>query len=315
MAGGVPLEQLREMYRIYRESQPPPAPPNMPPPPQGAPPPPPPQRPPTVAEPSLNTATAQASDAADEQLRAAQAHMAAEQARVEANRATAESVAAGLQGTQTPAQQMTHNLNAAAAAAAATQAHDGSEDARKAWATWVSNHAYEISSYMENTPGVNAIDAARDVYSLLHGNPVRRGPSASTPSAPTETADTWGGANGSSDPTPSTQTQEPSTELRIPRAAESKAKRQRRHRAIHMSPEPPRTTARLLAKPKINVRGEPVDPIPEPRINWGRGRAPRTTDQPKPREKRRSRSPARQERQSRIGPTQRRAYELNPRRL
>ena len=70
MAGGVPLEQLRDMYRIYRVSQPPPAPANMPPHPEGAPPPPPPQqRPPTVAEPSLDTATAHASDAADEQLR------------------------------------------------------------------------------------------------------------------------------------------------------------------------------------------------------------------------------------------------------
>ena len=39
MAGNVPLEQLREMYRIFREQMPPPPPPGAPPPPPGAPPP------------------------------------------------------------------------------------------------------------------------------------------------------------------------------------------------------------------------------------------------------------------------------------
>ena len=79
MAAGVPLEQLRQAYRIFRDSQAPQAPPT---PPQGGMPtppnfPPPPQPAPTVAGPSLNRAATQAEAATDEQMRAAQAATAA----------------------------------------------------------------------------------------------------------------------------------------------------------------------------------------------------------------------------------------------
>ena len=80
MSAGIPLEQLREAYRIFRESQAPPPPPPRPSGPAKQPVPP--DEPfefaepvgrPTVAGPSLKRAAAQASESADEQLRAAQA--------------------------------------------------------------------------------------------------------------------------------------------------------------------------------------------------------------------------------------------------
>ena len=57
--------------------------------------------------------------------------MAEAQQNVERDRATAASVATTLQGAQTPAQRKTDNLNAAAAAFAASQSHDGEPYARE----------------------------------------------------------------------------------------------------------------------------------------------------------------------------------------
>ena len=65
MAGGVPLEQLRQAFRIFRESQQPMTPP--PPPPSGMPTPSPAPPPPTVVGASLNRAATQADTAGDEQ--------------------------------------------------------------------------------------------------------------------------------------------------------------------------------------------------------------------------------------------------------
>ena len=87
MSAGIPLEQLREAYRNFRETQAPQAPPpqageQRAPTPQayGAP-----SAPPTAAGPSLKRAAAQAAESADEQLRAAQARMAEAQRDVERN--------------------------------------------------------------------------------------------------------------------------------------------------------------------------------------------------------------------------------------
>ena len=159
MAGGVPLDQLREAFRIFRESQPAPAPapaepapapaassggrpapPDVPPPPQPQPQPQPQPGVPTVLGPSLNRSAAQADAANGERLMAAQARMAESQQNIERNRATAASVAQNLQGAQTPAQRMTDNLNAAATACAASQSHDGEPDARDEMARWILKH-------------------------------------------------------------------------------------------------------------------------------------------------------------------------------
>ena len=67
---------------------------------------------------------------------AAQVGMAEAQQNVERNRATAASVATTLLGAQTPAHMMTDHLNAAAAAYAASQSHDGEPDAREGMAMW-----------------------------------------------------------------------------------------------------------------------------------------------------------------------------------
>ena len=305
MAGDVPLDQLRQAYRIFRDTQPAPAPPpppagGMPAPPQMPPPPQP--GVPTVLGPSLNRVTTQTDTANGERLMAAQVRMAETQQNVERNRATAASVATTLQGAQTPAQQMTDNLNAAAAAYAASQSHDGEPDAREEMARWILNHQEEIENYMRNNPGVSSENAARDVYMMMTGRPVSRGqPTSFSPDT---------GARGSNDPAPpttssgtTTEQNEPSTEVRHPFPNKGrKPKRQRRHPDQPIDPN-----SITLHPPQLFAKKLP--PLPEERINFlgGRGRQPRTTDVNPPRERRRSRSPvtARVERQKRIGATQR----------
>ena len=280
MAGNVPLEQLREMYRIFRGNMPPPPPPGAPPPPPpgappqppGAPPPddpmgvddpPPPAPQPTIAGPTLNQAALQAADAADEQLRAAAAQMAADQARVEANRAAADAVAAGLQGAQTPAQQMTHNLQAAAAAHAAAQGHSDADAERQEQAQWLLNHRDEINAYMEQHPGASYEEAAAAVWMMMHGE-------ADVPMPMDETPDTGGASSSGGAPAPQAT---PSAE--IPRTAQEQAalirprpgtgllaarKDQRLYRPS-LDPEPPVTHAPTFPRRQ--------QPIPFPRIRWG----------------------------------------------
>ena len=200
MAGGVPLDQLRQAFRIFRESQPAPAPPappgGMPAPPDVPPPPQPQPGVPTVLGPSLNRVTTQTNAANGERLMAAQVRMADAQQNIERNRATAASVAQNLQGAQTLAQQMTDNLNVAAAAYAASQSHDGEPDARDEMARWILNHQEEIETYMRRNPGVSSENVAPDAYMMMTGRPVSRGPPTSF------SLDT--GARGSNDPAPPT---------------------------------------------------------------------------------------------------------------
>ena len=150
MSAGIPLEQLREAYRIFRETQAPQAPPPRPSGPAGQPVPPDepfefaePMGRPTVAGPSLKRAAAQASETADEQLRAAQARMAEAQRDVERNRATAASVAQELNASQTPTQQMSERLRAAAATA---EQHSRAHQIPVDFAEWTINHEDEIKS-------------------------------------------------------------------------------------------------------------------------------------------------------------------------
>lgn len=128
MVGGVPLEQMRQPFRIAPESQVPSPPQGRMPSPSPAPPPP---TPPTVAGGSLNRAATQADTAGDAQSRAYHAIMAQAQQEEERNRATAASAADLLQGRQTPAQIMILNLNAAAAAHAASQSHPGTPNGQE----------------------------------------------------------------------------------------------------------------------------------------------------------------------------------------
>ena len=243
MAGGVPLDQLREAFRIFRDAQTPPPPPGGMPAPPNAPPPSAPEpalgpRPgvPTVLGPSLNRVQAQTNAANGERLMAAQVRVAEAQQNVERNRATAASVATTLQGGQTPAQRMTQDLISAAAAYAASQSHDGAPDAREEMARWILNHQEEIENYMRRNPGISSENAARDVYSLMSGRPVSRGPPTSFG------PDT--GARGSNDPAPptssgtTTEQTNPSAELRRrPPPRERDQKRRRRSEPAALVPE------------------------------------------------------------------------------
>ena len=305
MAGDVPLDQLRQAYRIFRDTQPPPvappppaggmpAPPEMPPPPQpGV---------PTVLGPSLNRVTTQTNAANGERLMAAQVRMAEAQQNVERNRATAASVATTLQGAQTPAQQMTDNLNAAAAAYAASQSHDGEPDAREEMARWILNHQEEIENYMRNNPGVTSENAARDVYMMMTGRPVSRG-------QPTSFSPDTGGARSSNDPAPPTtssgSTTNPSAELRR-RPAPTEPDGKRRRRRGPTINEKPMNPPQLFAKK--------MPSLPEQRIDFTADSGPRRETRRRPavevaaaRPRRRSRSPVaeRVERQTRVGATQR----------
>ena len=300
MAGGVPLEQLRQAFRIFRESQqpmaPPPPPPSGMPTPQPAPPPPP---PPTVVGASLNRAATQADTAGDEQLRAAHARMAQTQQEESRARATAASVAANLQGGQTPAQRMTHNLNAAAAAQSASRSHPGTQNEQEEMARWILNHQDEIENYMRAHPSVSSEDAARDIYMKMTGRPLRRGAStarASTGPAPTppttSTTRRRRPGTASSSTTTTRQSDEPSSEN----------KRRARYPPPHR--QAPMKAPRLFAKK--------MEPIPEPRIDWSGTPAPApATRQPRPVKPRivrqgRSRSPP-----PRVGRTQRSFYNSN----
>ena len=154
---------------------------------------------------------------------------------------------------------------------------------------------------MRRNPGVSSENAARDVYSLMRGKPVKKSAQSSS------STDT--GARGSNAPAPpttssgtTTEPTEPSTELRKRRQGGRQPKRQRRHADQPIDPN-----SITLNPPQLFAKKLP--PLPEERINFlgGRGRQARTTDVNPPRERRRSRSPvtARVERQTRVGPTQR----------
>ena len=317
MAGGVPLDQLREAFRIFRDAQTPPPPPGGMPAPPNAPPPSEPEpalgpRPgvPTVLGPSLNRVQAQTNAANGERLMAAQVRVAEAQQNVERNRATAASVATTLQGGQTPAQRMTHDLNAAAAAYAASQSHDGAPDAREEMARWILNHQEEIETYMLNHPGVSSENAARDVYMMMTGRPVQRGTQASSTS----------GAASSTDPAPPTSSATtapsatPSAELRRRPAPRERDQKRRRRRADQ--PIDPNSIAMMPAQ----LFPKKLQPLPEQRIDFTRDSGPRRETQRRPaveaaaaRPRRRSRSPVteRIERQSRMGATQRRFRKKN----
>ena len=243
---------------------------------------------------------------------AAQVRMAEAQQNVERNRATAASVTTSLQGAQTPAQRMTHDLNAAAAAYAASQRHDGAPDAREEMARWIVNHQEEIENYMRRNPGISSEDAARDVYSLMHGKPVRKKAQSSS------STDT--GARGSNDPAPptssgtTTEQTNPSAELRrrpVPRERDQKRRRRRADQPVD-----PNSIAMMPAQ----LFPKKLQPLPEQRIDFTRASGPRRETQRRPaveaaaaRPRRRSRSPVteRVERQSRTGATQRRFRKKN----
>ena len=319
MAGGVPLDQLREAFRIFRDAQTPPPPPGGMPAPPNAPPPSEPEpalgpRPgvPTVLGPSLNRVQAQTNAANGERLMAAQVRMAEAQQNVERNRATAASVATTLQEAQTPAQRMTHDLNAAAAAFAASQSHDGAPDAREEMARWILNHQDEIENYMRNNPRVSSEDAARDVYMKMTGKPVKRNAQSSS------STDT--GARGSNDPAPptssgtTTEQTNPSAELRRRPPPRERDQKRRRRRADQ--PVDPNSIAMMPAQ----LFPKKLQPLPEQRIDFTRDSGPRRETQRRPaveaaaaRPRRRSRSPVteRVERQARMGATQRRFRKKN----
>ena len=171
---------------------------------------------------------------------------------------------------------MTERLKAAAAAQAASAQHSRAHQVPVDYAEWRINHEDEIQAYMEQNPGVSHTDAARDVYMKMTGRPIPR---------------RTGTSSSSTDPPHGAPEQStPSTEIRK-KPAPSEAKRQRRvGPTINEKPMNPR---QLFPKK--------MPSLPEERINWGRGREERTTDRPKPRERRRSRSPKRE-----VGATQRR---------
>ena len=237
---------------------------------------------------------------------AAQVRVAEAQQNVERNRATAASVATTLQGGQTPAQRMTHDLNAAAAAYAASQSHDGAPDAREEMARWILNHQEEIETYMLNHPGVSSENAARDVYMMMTGRPVPRGTQASSTS----------GAASSTNPAPptpsgtTTEQTNPSAELR--RRPPPRERDQKRRRRRVDQPVDPNSIAMMPAQ----LIPKKLQPLPEQRIPFSnRDSGPRGEVPPEPlvqaalrRPRRRSRSPVteRLERQSRVGTTQRR---------
>jgi len=227
---------------------------------------------------------------------AAQARMAEAQQNIERNRATAASVAQNLQGSQTPAQQMTDNLNAAAAAYAASQSHDGEPDAREEMARWILNHQEEIETYMRQNPGVSSENAARDVYMMMTGKPVARGPPISF------SPDT--GARGSNDPAPpttssgsTTEQTNPSTELRRRPQGGRNPKRQRRRADQPIDPN-------SIAMNPPRLFPKKMQPLPDQRIDFGLTPAAIAAAA---RPRRRSRSPVteRLERQGRVGATQR----------
>ena len=149
---------------------------------------------------------------------------------------------------------------------------------------------------MRNNPGVSSENAARDVYMMMTGRPISRGPQTSS-----------SGARGSNDPAPpttssgtTTEQTDPSTELRRRPQGGRQPKRQRRRADQPIDPH-----SITMHPPQLFAKKLP--PLPEERINFGRGRQARTTDVNPPRERRRSRSPvtARVERQTRVEPTQR----------
>ena len=263
---------------------------------------------PTVLGPSLNRVAAQTNTANGERLMAAQVRMAEGQQNVERNRATAASIATSLQGAQTPAQRMTHDLNAAAAAYAASQRHDGAPDAREEMARWIVNHQEEIENYMRRNPGISSEDAARDVYSLMRGKPVKKKAQSSS------STDT--GARGSNDPAPptssgtTTEQTNPSAELRRRPPPRERDQKRRRRRADQ--PVDPNSIAMMPAQ----LFPKKLQPLPEQRIPFSnKDSGPRAVVPPEPlvqaalrRPRRRSRSPVteRLERQSRVGTTQRR---------
>ena len=238
---------------------------------------------------------------------AAQVRMAEAQQNVERNRATAASVATTLQGAQTPAQRMTQDLNAAAAAFAASQSHDGAPDAREEMARWILNHQDEIENYMRNNPNVSSEDAARDVYMKMTGKPVKRNAQSSS------STDT--GARGSNDPAPpsasgtTTEQTNPSAELRRRPAPRERDQKRRRRRADQ--PIDPNS----IAMNPTQLFPKKLQPLPEQRINFTRESGPRRETRRPPaveaaaaRPRRRSRSPVaeRVETQARVGTTQRR---------
>ena len=204
--------------------------------------------------------------------------MAETQRDIERHRATAASVVQELNASQTPAQHMTERLRAAAAAQTASAQHSRAHQVPVDFAEWTINHEDEIKSYMEQNPGVSHTDAARDVYMTMTGSPLPR----------------RSGTSSSSTDTPPEQST-PSTEIRK-KPAPSEAKRQRRvGPTLNEKPMNPR---QLFPKK--------MPPLPEGRINWGRGREGRTMDRPKPHDRRRSRSPKRKQGGAQVGPTQRR---------